>query len=153
MARLRAGSPGGSGKPGLGTRELSSGSGSGTPPRRWGIAALGWHATSQGTRGLDDRHSTPGLETIAADDPAFLPPPGPMEATRLVRLALDLPAGAQRTERGQQLRRPRLHDGHLRAPAEPVRVLCRALPGSLRRLDGHDGLQPLLGGTASAALA
>ena len=38
-----------------------------------------------------------------------------MDGHRLVRPAPDLAPVAQRPERRQQLRRPRLHDGHLRA--------------------------------------
>src|SRR5205823_9031617 len=36
----------------------------------------------QGTRGLDDRDSTPGLGTILADAPALLLIPGPLDSHR-----------------------------------------------------------------------
>ena len=69
-------------------------------------------------------------------------------------LLLDLAPVAQRPERRQQLRRPRLHDGHLR-PATGAGSSRYAViyVGRLRRLDDHVGLLSLLGGAAPAALA
>ena len=61
---------------------------------------------------------------------------------------------AQRPERRQQLRRPRLHDGHLRpqdgADSSPM---PSSTSGVFARLDDHGGLLPILGGAAPPALA